>query len=735
MRFNRLLGSLAFLYSIVASVAYGAPDPNTAFYFGEARDTSRQARYVSGDTVYTEALMADRWVGRHWSADGTFKVAYEGFEQESFLVEVDGEALPNSWELISAGEVSTRREGDRETAVRLKNKSLPVTVTLRTVLDGTPVITRWLEIENTGKSPIALTGVFPWKSMLIGHNHYWGETQLPRRFEHPFTLGYFTKKHHCWEGWFDWLPIDDESDIPEIGCSLGECFDDPFFVVRNDARGYHLIGHLEWSSNWRLDVDYLCPGAHHLLLFKIGPWASKPLRVIAPQETVKTPAVHLGMVAGDLDTTVQAMHDHIRGSVSPDSSPDRRYLVQYMLPGDQGYLSRRMGDHSGYTEESVKKNIDLAAAIGAELFIADAGWWDHRGDWRPSKERFPNGLKPLAEYAQKKNMLFGLYCEIEMASTASTVGRQHPEWIDWYPPFSLLNLALPDAAAHVESELRRMVRDYRLDLFRLDFNVPAGDTQEGKSFARHGIEENNIWRYYEGFHGVFDRVHRDLPDLVLQQAASGGGRNDLATVRRFHEQYLTDGLRMPMQVQNYAGQTMALPPEIFVIAHGADAGGGFGSAENLRTNLRVAFTLSTPHLFAGTVAPSVEEMTPRRLKLYRHYVKLYKEFIRPILPTSKVFHHAPISARGGVESSGFFAMEFAAPDRSRGWATVIRIGPSEGDTYILKPRGLHRGRRYQVTLDSSNEVLTVDGLSLARDGIPLRLEALSDSELVLFEGD
>ena len=92
-----------------------------------------------------------------------------------------------------------------------------------------------------------------------------------------------------------------------------------------------------------------------------------------------------------------------------------------------------------------------------------------------------------------------------------------------------------------------------------------------------------------------------------------------------------------------------------------------------------------------------------------------------------------MSAHGGGESSGFFAMEFATPDRDRGWATIVRIGPSDTDTYLLRPRGFHRGRRYQVTFDSTGEVVAIDGLTLARDGLPVRLEVLASSELILIE--
>jgi alpha-galactosidase len=285
----------------------------------------------------------------------------------------------------------------------------------------------------------------------------------------------------------------------------------------------------------------------------------------------------------------------------------------------------------------------------------------------------------------------------------------------------------------MEGQLCQIIEQNKLDLWRLDFNTPTSSTFEGATRQCGEIKENNFWRYYDAFYALFDRIHAKYPGLILQQAACGGGRNDLGTAARFHEQYLTDGLRVPYEIQNYCGQTLALPPETFVIAHGADGGGGVGHAENLETNLRILYTLSTPWLFAGIVGPGLPEMNPLRLERFRHYSNLYKQFIRPLLATCKVYHHAPVSADGGVESSGWFAMEYAAPDRSKGWATLIRIGKSDTPEYRFKPRGLDPGKSYRLTIDSLGSAATVSGWELLREGIPVRLETLGSSELLLFE--
>lgn len=717
-----------------------------------ARNTAdHQIQFTSGRTIYVEALLGDRWVGRYWSADGRSNWAYELWERDAFQLEIEHAALNTGWRWTSGVEAPETEHGARHFVVELSNTLRPIGVRLHTLLDGTPVLTRWLEITNNSDEPTALTRVYPWSSQIWAHAGY--KHFPPKGLDGAFNLGYFSESDWGYEGWFKWKPLSNGTTI--VKCDKGQGFDDPFFIVNNDAKGEHLIGHLAWSANWRMefecresvDPDYerrwgpLRSSAHDILRFKLGPSATDSQRVIAPGETIETPAVHLGLISGDLDAAVQAMHEHLRRFVLPSVGVESACRIQYLVPGDQGYLERggyAFAENTAseaddpnrriFDEAAVRECIDTAESIGAELFTLDAGWWDEQGDWFPSPSRFPRGLEPLVKYAHQKGLRFGMYGEIERAyGKECKIVKEHPDWIG---PSGILNLTRPEVAEYVESELTRLIERYELDLFRLDYNPLF--TYEGPSTCRDGFVENNYWRYYSAFYTIFERIQEKYPNLILQQCAVGGARNDLGTVSRFHEAYLTDVLWLPHVLQNYSGLTTGLPPEIIVTAFGA-CREGIGYPENFDTLLRCIFTLGTPLVFAGMVGPSCEALTRERRTGFLRYAKLYKEFIRPLLPTCKMYHHAPVSARGGVTANGWFAVEYVSTDRTKGWATFARIGKSESDTYVFTPRGLHRGKTYTVTFDSTGESATADGLPLVQGGIPIRLESIAASELLLFE--
>ncbi|OHB76729.1 MAG: hypothetical protein A2W31_03750 [Planctomycetes bacterium RBG_16_64_10] len=669
-----------------------------------------EVRYTSDQVVHVEGLLSGKWVGRYWSADGRINVPHEVWADDAFQLAINNELLASGWKWVGARELDRTDRGARHFVVELSHAGRPVTVRVHTLADGTPVLARWLEITNRSEKPLALTAVCPWSGRLI-----------IRRNESPgeATLGYFTRQDWAFEGWFEWERL--QPGVKTITCDQGRSHDDPFFILRNEASGEYFIGHLAWTTQWRMEFERNDSG----VLFRIGPWAAKTaLRVIAPGETIATPAVHLGHVAGELDSAVQAMHDHLRRFVLPARPPERSHLIQYLVPADQGY-------HIPFDEASAVECADVAAAIGAELFILDYGWWDVTCDWYPSATRFPRGLKPLIDYVRQKGMRFGLYVRMEGDSgdvPQSKVAREHPDWVG---PSNTMNLHLPAASAWMESEIGRLVEEHGLDLYRLDYNpsFKFGET------PRDGFQENNCWRYYEAFYGMYERIHQRYPNLILQQASAGGGRNDLGTCSRFHEPYLTDGLWLPRELPIYSGLTLGLPPENFVILHLAHGGGvGRGLPQALDTILRMSYATSTPQIFTGITAPTVATLAPQRRARFLHYGRLYKEFIRPLLPTCKVYHHEPIHSRGGVTSSGWFVMEYAAPDRAKGWAVLIRTGPTDTDTYLFRPRGLDPGKTYQVRFDSLDSTAPSQGLHLLREGLPIRLESTGSSELILFDG-
>ncbi|MHB9031591.1 MAG: alpha-galactosidase [Anaerolineae bacterium] len=703
-------------------------------------------RFDCGLVTYQEALIDGQYLvvnasatGRPRSRDGIWLGYHHGawgsrpqrLRQAAFQLEVDGQLLHDHWEWREAGEVPAARAGCRQAVVTLRHTLRPVEVRVHTMLDDTSFLTRWLEITNLGSSPCALAQVFPWSGQAwepVGHN--WTTAAVEAFGRSPFSLGHFSDHEAGNEGNFVWQELKPgltgfESMHGRSGWGL------PHAVLRNEISGEMLTIDMGWSGNWLYefysDQETFRSQSHDQnrevrLYARIGMAGPAPLRVLAPGETASTPEVHLGFQYGDLDACVQALHEHERRSV--------------ILPQPAGREHRVELNHTGYTrneqvtEWQLYEEIDMAADIGVELFMLDAGWfgsddakwWQAVGDWDRESPLLPHGVRAAFDRMHAKGLLGGLWVEAERMGPASHLLRDHPDWQMSLRGEKIPNLDLSrkDIADHLEQTIVDIIERYGLDCYRLDYNISTGP---GGERALDGYSENVLWRYYDNLYALFDHIHARFPNLLLENCSSGGGRNDLGIMKRFHWTQTTDKWSpMPtLKVSN--GVTLALAPELCETFPGAISDG----QADLDFLLRTGFW---GHLAVSGIFPNTQETQAVAREHWRRQITLYKEFIRPMLSTSKLYHHTPVQNQR--DAGDWVVLECVSADKTSAYAGVFRYPNAQGQTYHLTPRGLDLAMRYRVTFDSAGWERVSEGSDLLEHGLHVPVPSTGMSELVLF---
>ncbi len=670
-------------------------------------------------------------MGRSWNGAGYIN-AWEDVRldptkhptPQAFWLEVDGQLLGSHWEWV--GFERAERTHGLQATVTLRHTVRPITIQVHTLLDGTPVLTRWLDITNTGERPAALGAASPWSGVLQVTKRW--ATHMQGSDLPLYSIGYMANTRWGDEGHFQWQPLPSASYRID-GHYRRDRFRHPMFVLRNNATGEHFIAQLAWSGGYAfefdLDADMGTTDGGARLFFRAGPDAPAPQRVIAPGETVQTPALHLGMLLGDLDSSIQAMHDHLRRSVF---GPQPR--------GRGGWVESGIGPEVEITPTAVLEQIDAAASFGAEVFFIDASWyaapgsfwWDTVGDWQVDRQRFPDGIAPFRERAHQHGMLFGMWMDAERIGDKSRVVQEHPDWLaatyDGQRRLgNMIDLTNPAAAQWMEDQIGNVLAENQLEFYRLDYNVrnigPAIST------IRDGFVENGYWRYYEALYAIYDRLRARFPDVIFETCASGGGRTDIAMVRRFSHTWVTDWQIAPRAFSITNGMTMALPPEYVDRLLGG---------QNGHTTSELDFQARLLLFVRPTVAlfhPPGAARNPVQIARVRHMVDLYKNFVRPFQTQSRIYHHTPTFE--STEPQGWGVLELAANDRTRAIAGVFQLAAPRETEYRLRPRGLDLSRRYRVTWDNSGQAHEADGFTLAQQGLVVRLEGALTSELLRFE--
>jgi alpha-galactosidase len=500
----------------------------------------------------------------------------------------------------------------------------------------------------------------------------------------------------------------------------------PMFIVRNNATGEHFIGQLAWTGGYSFEFDLNTEvrDSAAALTFRSGPDARPPQRVIAPGETVATPEMHLGLTFGDFDTAIQAMHTHLRRSVF---MPQPR--------GRGGWVISGIGPEVEITPDEVIHAIDTAAQVGAEVFFIDASWhtppkgnwWTTVGDWNVDRQRFPQGLKPFRDRAHAAGMLWGLWMDADRIGNESRVAKEHPQWLAMNyegkrEMGGLLDLTNPEVAKWMENQIARVIEENQLDFFKLDYNTDPG---VGIKTLRDGFIENGYWRYYEALYGVYDRLRARFPNVVFENCAGGGGRTDIGMVRYFAHTDDTDWQIAPRSFMITNGMTMALPPEYVDRLIGGQS--GYTTAD---FDFQSRLLLFHVPKFAFLV-PRGAQANPLLIQRAKRWADVYKNFVRPFMNTGRIYHHTPEVS--GLDPHGWGVLELASNDRTRGICGLFHLSAPTEPEYRLRLRGLDTSRRYRVTLDNSSQTAEVDGFTLMKEGITVRLEGALTSELLLFE--
>lgn len=83
-------------------------------------------------------------------------------------------------------------------------------------------------------------------------------------------------------------------------------------------------------------------------------------------------------------------------------------------------------------QDRILKEIEVAHRMGIDVFVLDTGWYEKTGDWTPSRQRFPDGLKAVKAKLDGYGMKLGLWFGPMSAAVTSKAVREHPEWrVSW----------------------------------------------------------------------------------------------------------------------------------------------------------------------------------------------------------------------------------------------------------------------------------------------------------------
>ena len=199
------------------------------------------------------------------------------------------------------------------------------------------------------------------------------------------------------------------------------------------------------------------------------------------------------------------------------------------------------------SREKLVPLIDAAANVGAELFCIDDGWFIRDGngkdfgDWIENDSLFgEGGFKSIIDYIKSKNMIPGIWLELETAFCYTSISKIAPDAILTRCGLPIgeerqfLNFGCKEVTDYLYGIVKHLY-DMGIRYIKNDYNHSTGVGCDGEgSFAAALIENNN------NFFKFIEKLMADMPDLVIENCGSGAMRCDDGTLRHFHLQSTSD---------------------------------------------------------------------------------------------------------------------------------------------------------------------------------------------------
>ncbi|MDE5896408.1 MAG: alpha-galactosidase, partial [Clostridia bacterium] len=191
--------------------------------------------------------------------------------------------------------------------------------------------------------------------------------------------------------------------------------------------------------------------------------------------------------------------------------------------------------------ENVRKIIKAIDGFQIGTFVIDAGWYkpdgkgwcNAIGDWNESAELFPQGIREAVREIRAAGMRAGIWFEFEVAGRDSACFRREDLLLKRDGSVitcknrRFLDLRKAEVKEYLNERFLSLIKENGFEYLKIDYNDAYGIGCDGAESLGEGwrrVSEESI--------GWLNRFREEMPDLVIENCASGGSRIEPLRMRK-----------------------------------------------------------------------------------------------------------------------------------------------------------------------------------------------------------
>lgn len=480
----------------------------------------------------------------------------------------------------------------------------------------------------------------------------------------------------------------------------------PFVALEDTQAGVVWGAQLAWSGSWQMEIfrqhdDVALSGG--LADREFGHWT----KTIQPGETFTAPPAVVSCVRGSLDELCDRL------TAMQQRAVEAQPTVEQDLPIVFNEWCTTWGDPQ---HDKVLAIADRLKGSDVRYLAIDAGWYkgdgtdwsSGHGDWIPSAKLFPQGLAATAQAIRARGLIPGLWFEMETVGSQSAAFSlvDHLLQRDGIPVTvrerRFWNLNDPGAIDYLTTKVIGLLESCGFGYLKVDYNETAGLGFDHPHSLGEGLRQQ-----IEGQYRFFEKIRERLPDLVIENCASGGHRLEPSMLARTAMSSFSDAhelVEIPIIAANLHRLLLPRQSQIWAVLHQADS------------EQRLIYSLAATFLGRMALSGEIANLTKEQWQIVERAMKFYRRV-------------APIIKHGASRRFGELGASWRYP---QGWQAVVRTSTDNRQALVVVHSFANAPGRVEIPLPGNSMWRVVDefgsppaACALANPGL-LTLTGLKD---------
>jgi len=459
----------------------------------------------------------------------------------------------------------------------------------------------------------------------------------------------------------------------------------PWGAVEDAKYGYMVGAQLYHPASWQMELyqrDDTVAFSGGLADREFGHWT----KVLKPGDSYAAPDAVISAVMGGVDDIAYALCDSQNEAMAniPESEEElpvifNKYCTTWGNP----------------TEENLTKIVNKIKGKGFKYCVIDCGWfsidypgewWSEQGDWDVNAVRFPEGLKKVTDMVRAAGMIPGIWFEFECIGPLAHSYNTRTDMMLKMDGHVLTeggkrfyDMKDPKVVEFLSEKVIKLLKDNNFGYLKVDYNGNYGMGPDGEESRGEELRKSML-----ATQAFFLRIREEIPDIVIENCASGGHREEpsmqaVASMSSFSDAH--EPVTIPVIAANLHRAILPRQSQIWAVMRATDS------------ERRVIYSVANTFLGRCCLSGDIYDMSDRQWELIDEGLKFYKEAV-------------PVIRNGKSVIERNETMNYSKPD---GAQIVKRTGTedAEGTMLVVVHQFLNPGDAVMTKVPGAKEILKV----------------------------